>query len=147
MLPSRPSFLARFASIALLCAPACSAPAPIEGSVPLPEYPPPAPARTASPDAPPIEHLGPILLEGTVWSGADSDGDVYTFEFRPGGKLHYTSPTGSWDAATWEQHGNRVTMEMNGHYAEYEGVIRGRRMEGHAGNKTGLKWTWKAEKQ
>jgi hypothetical protein len=150
-LPRRPRRFARIACIvciAMLAAPACAATAPAPGAVPLPEYPPPAPPRTAPREAPHREPAAPTVhLEGTIWSGADSDGDVYTFEFQSGGKLRYTSPTGTFDSASWAQNGNHVTMEMNGHYADYDGAIEGSRMGGSASNKNGMKWTWTAEKK
>ncbi|MFM9376269.1 hypothetical protein [Gordonia sp. VNK21] len=81
-------------------------------------------------------------ITGTVWAGTDSDGGFYTFRFQSGGALNYTSPTGTWSAATWQQHGTAVYMEMNNRYAEYRGVIDGDTMRGSAGNITGKTWTW-----
>ena len=59
---------------------------------------------------------------GTAWDGT-SDRDPVAFEFRPGGVLHYTSPSGAYDNGTWVQKGRNVTFEMNGHFVEYEGTI------------------------
>jgi hypothetical protein len=81
-------------------------------------------------------------IAGTTWAGTDSDGDDYTFRFMPGGALHYTSPTGSYENGTWTQEGKRVAFEMNDHYSDYEGTIEGETMQGKASNKAGHAWTW-----
>ena len=78
---------------------------------------------------------------GTAWDGT-SDRDPVAFEFRPGGVLHYTSPSGAFDDGTWVQKGRNVTFEMSGHFAEYEGIIDAKTMKGTAHNQEGKKWTW-----
>jgi uncharacterized protein (TIGR02996 family) len=81
-------------------------------------------------------------LVGTCWSGRDSDGAFYVFRFRPRGKLNYTSPTGTFLNGTWKQVGNVVGMEMNRHYADYEGIIAGGRIRGSARNVDRRRWRW-----
>jgi hypothetical protein len=142
--------LTRLAAPALLAVASCAAPSavPPPQPVPLPEYPPRAQTTPRPALAAPRAGQGAAdSLAGTVWAGADSDGDAYTFEFRAGGLLHYVSPTGTYDNGTWAQEGDRVTMEMNHHYSDYEGLIRGRRIEGKARNTAGAAWTWSAEKR
>jgi hypothetical protein len=90
------------------------------------------------------KEYGSASVAGTTWAGTDSDGDYYEYHFRPDGSLHYTSPTGSWKDATWKQHKNRIYMEMNNKYSEYEGTIAGKRMAGDSWNVVGKKWTWEA---
>jgi hypothetical protein len=136
--------------VAALAATACGPARSPSGPVMLPEYPPPVHAASASKEAAlqvaaPAPDAAP--LTGTTWSGTDSDGALDTYEFRSGGALHYTSPTGTFDNATWKQDGHRVTWEMNGHYADYEGTIEGSRIEGKAHNKVGHKWTFSLKKQ
>lgn len=115
----------------------------------MPEYPPPVAAATARPaTTPPVLHQDSGSLTGTRWSGVDSDGDLYSFDFHPNGALHYDSPSGGYDSATWEQHGNRVTWQMNDHYAEYEAIILSdTKMEGSAHNRDGHTWTFTIDKQ
>jgi uncharacterized protein (TIGR02996 family) len=81
-------------------------------------------------------------LVGTCWAGHDSDGAFYVFRFRPRGRLNYTSPTGTFENGTWRQVGNVVRMEMNRHYADYEGVIAGDRIRGGARNIERRRWRW-----
>jgi hypothetical protein len=89
---------------------------------------------------------GSATVAGTTWAGY-SHGEYFEFHFRPDGSLHYKSPTGSWDRATWKQSKNKVYMEMNNRYSEYEGTITGKSMTGRAWNVTGLKWTWAADRK
>ena len=88
-----------------------------------------------------------VGLANTVWAGTDSNGDDYVFEYLPGGALRYTSPTGTWTAASWEQDGASVYMQMNDRYAEYHGTIAGDRITGTARNVTGKEWTWSLVRQ
>ncbi|MFO0841834.1 MAG: TIGR02996 domain-containing protein [Gemmataceae bacterium] len=81
-------------------------------------------------------------LVGTCWAGNDSDGMRYVFRYLSRGKLNYTSPTGTFENATWRQVGNVVRMEMNRHYADYEGVIAGDRIRGGARNIDRRRWRW-----
>jgi uncharacterized protein (TIGR02996 family) len=81
-------------------------------------------------------------LVGTCWAGDDSDGMAYIFRYRPRGKLNYTSPSGTFLNGTWRQVGNVVWMEMNRHYADYEGVIAGDRIRGGARNIERRRWRW-----
>ena len=97
-----------------------------------------APRRDPPPKAEP--------LAGTTWSGTDSDGAHYVFTFEPDGTLAYTSPTGSYRNGTWKQSGAAVSFEMNNHYSDYHGEIRGNTIAGRAGNVAGREWTWKVTK-
>ncbi len=94
-----------------------------------------------------LEPAPDLDLTGTTWSGADSDGDHYVYRFQPGGRLEYTSPTGTFTGATWRQAGKRIYMETNGRYSEYEGHLDGPRITGRAWNKRGHEWTWRAERK
>lgn len=84
-------------------------------------------------------------ISGTVWGGADSDGDYYEYWFMKGGPLHYQSPTGFWKNGAWKQKGCRIYMEINNRYSERKGTIRDNTMEGGAWNIKKHKWTWRAE--
>jgi hypothetical protein len=64
------------------------------------------------------------------------------WRYLPNGVLNYTSPSGTWQNATWTQVGNHVAMETNRHYADYEGFIGGGEIRGRSHNVTGLKWRW-----
>lgn len=85
-------------------------------------------------------------LDGTRWSGTTVDGAI-TFEFLVGGILRYTTETGTYTNGTWQQLGNTLQFEMNGHYADYTGRIRGGRMSGTARNTPGRTWEWEATRQ
>src|SRR4051812_27744672 len=76
----------------------------------------------------------PVLVEGTSWSGKDSQGKPYTFRFLPGGHLDYTSPTGTFRNGTWSQTGDAVYMETNQRYWEFNGTVRGDSLVGNAVN-------------
>src|SRR5262249_18143954 len=84
----------------------------------------------------------PVLVEGTAWSGMDSEGKRYVFRFLPGGNLDYTSPTGRFRNGTWRQSGDAVFMETNQRYWEFNGVVRGDKLLGKAVNVRGGKWTY-----
>lgn len=87
-----------------------------------------------------------VPLDGTRWSGTTVDGPI-TFEFLVGGILRYTTETGTYTNGTWQQLGNTLQFEMNGHYADYTGRIRGGRMSGSAHNTPGRSWEWEATRQ
>jgi hypothetical protein len=83
-------------------------------------------------------------LEGTIWSGIDSGGKSFVYEFLPDGVLKYTTDTGTFTDASWKQDGKLVYFEMNNKYAEHEGVISDNWMTGNGWNQAGYKWTWSA---
>lgn len=98
------------------------------------------------PSTPPPAGTGPLPpagdLTGTTWEGKDSTGDFLRFTFLPGGVLEYQNPGTAYRNATWKQSGSVVQIEMNNHYADYEGVIKGDVIDGSSHNVTGKKWTW-----
>lgn len=96
---------------------------------------------------PHVEADAEATLTGSTWAGTDSDGDYYVYRFRPAGRLEYTSPSGTFHAATWRQTGERVYMETNGRYSEYEGTIDGGSMNGRAWNRRGHEWSWSANRR
>lgn len=83
-----------------------------------------------------------VSLAGTTWSGTDSDGDHYVFTFEEDGTLAYTSPSGSFKNAKWNQFKTAVYMQMNDHYSEYLGSTDGDVIEGKAWNTKNRTWTW-----
>lgn len=89
-----------------------------------------------------IERVSVPHLEGTCWAGRERGGTFYVFRFLPKGVLNYTSPTGTYQNATWKQIGNHVTMEMNRHYADYEGFVAADRIRGTARNVVDAEWRW-----
>ena len=86
-------------------------------------------------------------LVGTTWSGPDSEGDHYEFTFEQNGTLAYKSPTGSFKNGKWKRSGAAVYMQMNNHFSEYLGEIKGDSMEGKAWNQEGRAWKWVVSKQ
>jgi hypothetical protein len=86
-------------------------------------------------------------VAGTTWTGPDTHGRHYTYEFLPDGTLHYTYETGSFTDAMWKQDGDSIYMSINNKYSERQGRITGTHMEGKAWNVKGEKWTWEADKR
>ena len=86
-------------------------------------------------------------LEATAWAVTDSDGGSYIFEFGRGGKLSFTSSSGTSGVGTWRQVGDTIRIEVNREFVEYSGTIEGQRMEGQAKNKRGREWRWRGVKQ
>lgn len=87
-----------------------------------------------------------VPLDSTRWTGTTIDGAI-TLEFLVGGILRYTTANGTYTNGTWTQLGNSVQFEMNGHYADYTGQVRGTRMSGSARNRQGRAWEWEATRQ
>ena len=85
-------------------------------------------------------------VEGTMWEG-NTDRGVFIVRFERGGMLCYTSPSGTFRNGTWTQNGNVILLEMNGHYADYRGEMRGDRILGEASNKPGMKWNWNVKRK
>lgn len=83
-------------------------------------------------------------LEGTIWSGIDSGGKSFVYEFSPDGVLKYTTEAGTFTNGSWKQDGKLVYFEINNKYAEGEGVISDNLMTGNGWNQAGYKWTWTA---
>ena len=100
-----------------------------------------APAREITPLAGDV-----VPLDSTTWVGANHEGAI-TLEFLIGGILRYTTANGTWTNGTWSQQGNTVTFEMNSHYADYTGQIRGTHMSGTGHNTRGARWEWRADRQ
>src|SRR6185312_5178168 len=134
------------AALASCAAPRAAAPA----VVGVPEYPPPvAPSPPPPPKSAAVAANEPRgeapPLEGTTWTGPDSDGTEWSFMYLPKGRLRYTlSGTTYDDRGTWKQEGDHVTMETNNHYADFTAHIHGDQMEGSAENTAGKSWTWTA---
>ena len=85
-------------------------------------------------------------LEGTIWSGTDSGGKSFVYEFLSNGVLKYTTETGTSTHGSWRQDGSLVYFEMNNKYAESQGVSGESVMTGNGWNQAGYKWTWTANK-
>lgn len=103
-------------------------------------------AATAGEIVPLHDTSAVVPLDGTRWQGSAIDGPV-TLEFLIGGFLRYTTANGTFSNGTWHQEGNAVTFEMNSHYADYTGHIRGPRMSGHGENRAGRTFDWEATRQ
>lgn len=84
-----------------------------------------------------------VPVDGSRWAGSTLDGPI-TFEFLVGGVLRYTTENGTYANGTWQQLGNTIQFEMNGHYADYSGRIHAGRMSGNAHNTEGRAWDWEA---
>jgi uncharacterized protein (TIGR02996 family) len=86
------------------------------------------------------------LLTGTCWSGSEDDGTYLIWRFLPDGVLNYTEDGDDYQNGTWVQVGPFVAMEMNRHFADYEGFIKGDWVRGKAKNIRGREWRWKAKR-
>lgn len=103
------------------------------------------PLGTTEHEIAPIE--GEVVpVDATRWQGTNYEGEL-TLEFLIGGILRYTAPSGTWTNGTWHQAGNTITFEMNSHFADYTGRIRGPRMSGTAHDRHGRTWDWQATRQ
>lgn len=103
------------------------------------------PRTAAGREIAPIE--GEVVpVDATRWQGTNYEGEL-TLEFLIGGILRYTAPSGTWTNGTWHQAGNTITFEMNSHFADYTGRIRGPRMSGSAHDRHGRTWDWQATRQ
>jgi hypothetical protein len=92
-------------------------------------------------------------IEGTTWTGRDSDGDWYQYTFLKGGQLRYGTNTERSKVETfelkenvWAQNGNLVVILIQ-NYSVNVGTIEGNRIKGIAWNVAGRRWTWGAEKE
>jgi hypothetical protein len=86
-----------------------------------------------------------VNVEGTTWEG-QTDFGVFVVRFERGGVLSYTSRTGTHRNGTWQQKGSVILLQMNNHYADYRGEIRGDRITGDAKNVTGTTWRWEVKR-
>jgi len=84
-------------------------------------------------------------LSGTCWSGVDSDDGRGVWRYLPDGVLNYTYNGDVYQNGTWRQVGTCVLMEMNRHYADYEGFVGGDWLRGTARNVDEHRWRWKAQ--
>ena len=92
-------------------------------------------------------------IEGTTWTGTDSDGDYYEYTFLRGGQLRFLTRSGSGTAATheeagdyWAQNGSVVLITTT-KFATRQGLISGSRMQGDAWNVRGNRWTWVGDRK
>lgn len=91
-------------------------------------------------------------LEGTTWSGTDSDGDSYTFTFLKNGHLRYTAQVpGEAEVAyedtgdVWVQNGEIVIILLN-EYSTYRGILNGDSIQGKSWNVVDKRWTWELKR-
>jgi uncharacterized protein (TIGR02996 family) len=85
-------------------------------------------------------------LAGTCWSGSEDDGVYMVWRFLPGGVLNYSEDGDVYQNGTWVQVGNHVAMEMNRHFADYEGFVGGEQIRGSARNIRGRVWRWRVKR-
>ncbi len=91
-------------------------------------------------------------IEGTIWSGTDSDGDYYQYYFLKGGHLNYDTNTSRKeiekivDKGVWAQNGEVVIIAIN-HYSTQTGTISGNHMGGEAWNFNSRRWNWGVDKK
>jgi hypothetical protein len=81
-------------------------------------------------------------LEATAWAVADSDGGSYVFNFGRGGKISFTSSSGTSGLGTWSRDGSTIHIEVSRGFVKYSGTVEGQRMEGRAKNRRGREWQW-----
>lgn len=82
-----------------------------------------------------------VKLEGTAWEGTDTLDNVCTFLFLKNGEIEYSMGNSKSRIGSWKLEGNRLMLETNNHYADYEGTAGKTEMKLEARNITGLKWT------
>lgn len=89
--------------------------------------------------------LESVIVEGTTWEGK-TDFGPFTVRFERGGILSYRTSGGTFRNGTWRLKGDVVYLEMNNHYADYHGAIRGDRISGAATNVKGMNWKWEVKR-
>ncbi len=62
-------------------------------------------------------------VRGNTYSGIDSDGDNYVYEFLNDGKLKYTSPSGTYTNGSWQQYETAIYIQRNEHYVDCVGMV------------------------
>ena len=100
------------------------------------------------------EAAGPAKsIEGTTWTGTDSDGDFYEYTFLPGGRLRYKTNTERKELVTfedkenvWAQNGPIVIILVQ-NYSSQIGFLRGDRISGQAWNFKARRWTWEVKEK
>ena len=88
-----------------------------------------------------------ITVRGNHYSGTDSDGDFYEYEFSTSGTLKYTSPSGTYSNGTWQQYKSSIFIETNGHYKVCIGIVDETSLEFKCWNKNNQFWMHTLEKK
>lgn len=109
-----------------------------------------APCASDSPDSSrdgSYQFEGNARIEGTVWEGRLIPEANMIVRFEKGGVLAYNYGNFTHRTGSWKQTGNKVYIETNGKYAEYDAVIQGGRMIGSAHNVAKNSWKWEMERR
>lgn len=84
-------------------------------------------------------------LADTTWSGKDSDGDFWKYEFK--GKGHFVLTNGKGDTAegTWKLgRDDSVTMQVDDEQIVFHGSLNSDQLQGYANADGGQSWSWTA---
>jgi len=79
-------------------------------------------------------------VRGSQYIGEDSDGDFYKYEFFNNGVLKYTSPSGTYENATWQQYKHSIFIEKNHHFTNCIGIVNKKSLEFKCWNKNNNFW-------
>lgn len=92
----------------------------------------------------------PPSIEGTTWTGTDSEGDYYEYTFLRGGQLRFKVRRDNGELQTYEDPGDEwaqagaVVIIVTSKFATRQGRITHGVLKGDAWNVRGHRWTWTA---
>jgi hypothetical protein len=79
-------------------------------------------------------------LIGTTWTGISFEKREMVFEFQADGKVAVTYNGAPVANAGWKQDGEAIYFQLNMGYCEFDGKLKGDRIEGGCHNVAGLQW-------
>jgi hypothetical protein len=91
-------------------------------------------------------------LVGTTWVGTAWHGSYFRIEFRPDGRLTWTTKgprmaDGTWEDGIWRLEAERIVLEVSDGYATYTGTREGSRIHGSIRNIQGDQGTWDVRRE
>jgi hypothetical protein len=79
-------------------------------------------------------------LIGTKWTGNSYEGREIVLEFLDDGNVNVTYNGARIENAGWKQDGNKVWFQLNKNYCEFDGLLKGDRIEGRCHNIANTQW-------
>jgi hypothetical protein len=79
-------------------------------------------------------------LVGTTWTGNSFEKREIVLEFLADGKVNVTYNEAKVENAGWKQDGEKIWFQLNKNYCEFNGVLKGDRVEGQCHNVAGTRW-------
>jgi hypothetical protein len=79
-------------------------------------------------------------LVGTTWTGNSFEKREIVLEFLADGNVNVTYNEAKVENAGWKQDGEKIWFQLNKNYCEFNGVLKGDRVEGQCHNVAGTRW-------